>query len=562
MTFILLVGLALADEAAWRPALQAELDRSLSSLRIEGEAAPYYVAYDLIDGQYTTTYAEFGAVIQDEDDVLRQLRVEVRTGDAKLDSANFDAFGEPDGVLTWNLPEELDGYTLRRYAWLATDRAYKQAVEQLSRKEAALGPPEPDAPPALSPAQPVTTPPATPPPLQGEIVREAVVKLSAILAEYPTLESGQAAGRDWQGVRVTVNSEGTALSRPTGFAVVRVEAVLKHEDGTRLRNGRWWVADTAAELPPLDAMAAEVRAMAEHLLSLAAAPTLEEYLGPVLFEGPAAVELFRQLAAAEFVGTPPLTEGPDERGGRKEPRSTGRIGRRLLPEGWTVVDDPTLAAAVGDYAYDHDGVPAQRVLLVEDGVVQDLLRSRIPASPDETSNGHGRALGSDRRTALPAVVSVTPKRARSTRALERKALRMAAQTGREEVLVIRRLEPPEMTEDFDIFFTGEGPPPGLTPAYEAYLLRADGSRSPVRGVAFSGVDRRVLRDIAMAGEPGPYVGLLDAEPGPGRFHIGAVGGLPASWSVPPVLVGELEVVGNQGGDKREIPAPTPDGGRP
>lgn len=160
------------------------------------------------------------------------------------------------------------------------------------------------------------------------------------------------------------------------------------------------------------------------------------------------------------------------------------------------------------------------------------------------------------------MVSVTPKRARSTRALERKALRMAAQTGREEVLVIRRLEPPEMTEDFDIFFTGEGPPPGLTPAYEAYLLRADGSRSPVRGVAFSGVDRRVLRDIAMAGEPGPYVGLLDAEPGPGRFHIGAVGGLPASWSVPPVLVGELEVVGNQGGDKREIPAPTPDGGRP
>lgn len=552
---LFLVTVALADEAEWRTALSAELDRSMSSLRIQGESAPHYISYDMIDGHYSTAYAEFGSLVQDDDDVLRQLRVEVRTGDAKLDSANFDAFGEPDGVMTWNLPEELDGYTLRRYAWLATDRAYKQAVEQLSRKEAAMGPPEDDSPPGMSPAEPQKSAPAAIPPIDGARVKEAVVKLSAILAEYPALESGQAAGRDWQGVRITINSEGTALSRPTGFAVVRVEAVFKHPDGTRLRDARWWVADTADELPSLEEMSAEVREMADYLVSLEYAPTLEEYLGPVLFEGPAAVELFRQLAAAELVGTPPLTEGPDERGVRKEPRSTGRIGRRLLPEGWTVVDDPARTEAVGDYVYDHDGVPAQRVVLVEDGVVQELLRSRVPTSPDDRSNGHGRALGSDRRTAIPAVVSVEPKRGRSERALERKALRMAAQTGRQEVLVIRRLEPPEMTEDFTIFFTGEGPPPGLTPAYEAYMLHSDGSRTPVRGVAFSGVDRRVLRDIAMAGEPGPYVGVLDAEPGPGRYHIGAVGGLPASWSVPPVLIGELEVVGNQGGDKREIPGP-------
>ena len=100
--------------------------------------------------------------------------------------------------------------------------------------------------------------------------------------------------------------------------------------------------------------------------------------------------------------------------------------------------------------------------------------------------------------------------------MRRKALRLSSQTVNDGVLVIRRLEPPSMTEDFDVFFTGEGPPPGLTPPYEAYLLYPDGTEQPVRGVSFVGVDRRVLREVVMAGEPGPYVGVLDASPGPRR----------------------------------------------
>ena len=35
----------------------------------------------------------------------------------------------------------------------------------------------------------------------------------------------------------------------------------------------------------------------------------------------------------------------------------------------------------------------------------------------------------------------------------------------------------------------------------------------------------------------------------------AIGGIPVSWAVPPVLVEEVELVGNTGGEKREIPRP-------
>ena len=112
-----------------------------------------------------------------------------------------------------------------------------------------------------------------------------------------------------------------------------------------------------------------------------------------------------------------------------------------------------------------------------------------------------------------------------------------------------------MTEDFDIYFTGEGPPAGLTPPYEAYLLYRDGRIEPIRGFRFEGVDRRALRDVVRAGTPTPYVGVLDTSPGPGRFTLGAVGGLPASWSTPPVLISEIELSGAGGGEPREIPPP-------
>ncbi|MCB9745838.1 MAG: hypothetical protein H6741_06375 [Alphaproteobacteria bacterium] len=540
-----------------REALQAELDRSLTELALPGETPPWFVAYDLVDGSYYTAFAELGALMQDDLDAHRILRVEVRTGDANFDSANFEAFGEPDGVVSLGVPDEADVTALRHFAWLGTDRAYKQAVEQLSRKQAALaGLPDEDKPQrAMNPVEPVVTPPAEPRPVQPERVREAVVRLSGALADYPELEGAQAAGRDWQGTRLLMSSEGMVVSQATGLAVIRVEATLRLEDGTRLRDGRWWVADSAGELPPVEEMEAEVREMADWLLSLQDAPVLDEYLGPVLFEAPASVELFRQLAAAELVGTPPAQEGPDLFGAVQRRRATGRVGRRLLPEGWTLTDDPTLAEAVGDYAYDHEGVPAQRVVLIEDGVVQRLLHSRVPAGPADQSTGHGRSLGSGRREALPAVVRVEPARPRSERALHRKALRMAAQTGRDEVLVIRRLEPPAMTEDFDVFFTGEGPPPGLTPPYEAYLLGSDGQLTPVRGASFSGVDRRVMRDIVMAGEVSDFVGVLDSNPGPARFHVGAVGGMPASWAAPPILISELELNGDKGGEPRTVPPP-------
>ena len=121
--------------------------------------------------------------------------------------------------------------------------------------------------------------------------------------------------------------------------------------------------------------------------------------------------------------------------------------------------------------------------------------------------------------------------------------------------MVRRLEPPALAEDFHVAFSGEGPLPGLTRPLEVYRLYADGREEPVRGLTFVGVDRRVLRDIAMAGAVGEPVDVLDASMGSQRFSVGAVGGLPSTWTVPSVVITELELRGSGGGEPRALTPP-------
>ncbi len=548
------------DAPAWERAAHAEMLRSIQALRLPDAPPPYLYAYDVLDGSITEAFASDGALVYAQAEPYRNLRAEVRVGDPKVDSSNFMAFGEPDGVVSRVLPQTDDVLALRREIWLATDSAYKAAVQQFSRKMAARQDDPTPHPPDRSPSAPTRAAPVPPTPgSAADVLAGLVSRLSAVASEDPRLEVAEAIARDWQGRRMVLTSEGTNLHMATGYVVLRVEGTARLADGSVLTDARAWVARTVGQLPDIAEMERETREMAEWLGALTTAPVEDDYLGPVLFEPAAATELFSQLLPSELVGTPPVEEDTDS-AFRMSRSPIARIGRRLLPLGWSVVDDaPGHAQALGAYAWDHEGVGPRTVELVRDGVVRDVLMSRIPSKDRGESTGHGRAIGGERRIAIPAVVVVTPTRVSPMRRLERMGLRLAAQTGRDYVLVVRRLTPPALAQS-QITFSGEGPPAGLTPPYEVYRLHRDGRRVPVRSLAFSGVDRRVLRDVAAAGPGEGFVDLLDGAPGTGRWHIGPTGGIPVTWSTPSVLITEMELVGNPGGEPRVIPpvgAPQP-----
>ena len=74
---------------------------------------------------------------------------------------------------------------------------------------------------------------------------------------------------------------------------------------------------------------------------------------------------------------------------------TDKVGQTIFPDFISVTDDPTLAQWDGEdlngfYPYDDEGVIAQRVPVVVDGVLESFLLSRSPIEGFESSNGHGR----------------------------------------------------------------------------------------------------------------------------------------------------------------------------
>ncbi len=552
---VLGVGLAWAGSAILT-ALTEELDRS-RTLSLPDAAPPYFVAYDVLDGEMCTAFAELGALVSLRNERYRTLRAEVRTGDYSFDSSNFSAFGEREGVEQVRLPIADDLLALRREIWLATDRAYKGAVEQLSRKQAARHGNGDARPADFEKRAPVVSHRLHEAvPLQDQALAALVTSLTATLTETPAIEVGQAVVRQWEGQRYVVTSEGTQLEMPTGYTVLRVEAVTRLADGSRERDARSWVVRSPEDLPPEAELRAEVAEMAAWLDALHDAPAEPDYLGPVIFEGQAAIELFSQLLAGEITGTPAVEE---ELQNGELPSSgpvQARLGRRLLPRGWTVTDEVSAHPETPAwYAYDHEGVPPASVELVRDGVLVDVLMSRIPREDRASSTGHARAVRAARRAALPGAVEVRPARQSSARRIRRLALDASALAGHDYVLVVKQIEPPAIHEQFDVTYSGEGPPAGLTQPFEVERLYRDGRREPVRSLSFLGVDRGALRDIEAAGPMVPAATLLDGPAGTGRFAIGPTGGIPVWWSVPTVLVAEVELRSRAGGEHRVIAAP-------
>ncbi len=538
---MIVLSLVFAAPPTSEPVVQA-LEDELA--RTDGLALPdapplYGVRLHYAGMEQLEVAASFGSVLRLHEGPFHGLGVELRVGAPSYDNTGFG--GWEDGFLRVPLARTPTYAHTRQVAWFALDRAYKEAVEQYARKSAQFAAP-PDYPGDYWPPAPIQADDGPAPPPDWDRLPALAKALSAVFVPAgPALldgrvEVGAEAGSIW-----LVDRAGTRLRRPVAEVSLRAYATLRTEDGEVLTDERYWCTRRAADLPPIATLEAEVEAMRDALLRRAdAAPLTDEYVGPVIFEDGAALDLFRYLLVPQLEGTPPAipfdTLFGDLGGG---PSHQVRIGRRVLPEGWTTMDDPLLDPThPAAYHHDWDGTPAQAVELVRDGIVQDLLMSRVPRK-GLAPNGHGRSFLGTRAAGRAVQLEIRPPRHRSSKTLRRRALRMAAAYGLDHVMVIRGLQ------EFSVrnraqpgFADGDGP--RLPPPVELIRLRADGTEEVLRGAAFASVQRYLLRDIALAGpaRSGTFLAPLDGDP----FYLEPIEGMPTAIHAPDVLIREIELV--------------------
>lgn len=383
-----LVSAQTATKSIITKALEEEQKRAFDLFRKNGNPPPYFLSFQVSEINSTAISATFGAIKNSDSNSFRNLDVSLRVGDFKLDNTN----GRGGGASSARLPIEDDIDAIKSSIWLITDGAYKRAVDTYLRIKTQKDTSVEDEYPAdnFSPAAPqVSLNPSVKISVNKTEWENRLRKLSAVFKKYPEIYSSNVTFTADAINRYYVSSEGSTIQHGKVLVRVSIFASTKAEDGMNLFRFESFDAITADGLPNEQKLLEAVEKVAKDVVALRNAPVIDPFTGPAILSGRASGVFFHEIFGHRI-------EGHRQKDNFEGNTFTKQINQSVLPDFISVIDDPTLKKQGqvdlnGYYLFDEEGIEAQKVLLVENGILRNFLMSRSPIVGFPASNGHGRA---------------------------------------------------------------------------------------------------------------------------------------------------------------------------
>ncbi|MSQ00820.1 MAG: peptidase U62 [Myxococcales bacterium] len=526
------------DILATMTAALAEASTQLGLLKDVDRA--YSIAYSVNDHRALTILSSHGAFAGMVPEHYRSVDVDVRVGSLALDSTHKirdESYFSGTSGPQWLVGFEGGADPLRRLLLRATDDAYRAALARLLKvrsNEAVKVQREDDsADYSMAPVQKRIDVP-------GDLVidrgawQELTRAASGIYLAYPEVYDSAVQLVVTEDDRWIVNNEGTAIRDGRRHLRVATWAETVAEDGMALSVYDYVEVASAANLPDRARIDAMVRQVAERTVALRNAPVIEPWSGPAILRGRAAGVFFHEIFGHRI-------EGHRQKDEDEGQTFTHRVGQAILPTFLSVVDDPTLERLAnedlnGHYAIDDEGVAAERVSLVERGVLRNFLMSRAPIEGFPKSNGHGRRQSGNFIVPRQGNLMV---QAEGVVAYAELRKRLIAELGKQK-------KPWGLVFD-DISggftFTGRSTPNSfVVQPVTVWRVFFDGRPDElVRGVDLIGTPLTTFgRILAAGGEVEVFNGMCGAESG----------WVPVSASSPSLLVQEVEVQRREKGNDR------------
>lgn len=527
--------------------MKAELDRSLQTFK--GQAvSPYFLSYEITDDQVFEVHASFGEITTSTRSRSRQLDIDLRVGDPRLDNTHLIATGFPEFNANQRfsfiqVPIEDDAEALRSIIWYHTDREYKQAVEQLTKVKTAVqvAVPQEDKSddfsrePAATHLEAVQTLAVDP-----KIWEEKVRKYTAPFALYGSLYEAQAYFNLDIETRWYVNSDGSAIQVSQPFYRLFISALSKADDGMELPRYESYFAFTPEGLPDDATVLRAVEKMIRDLQALSKAPVVDPFTGPAILSSRASAVFFHEIFGHRIEGHRQKSEAEGQ-------TFKKQVGQAVLPANFTVVSDPTLrrlgdADLVGAFAYDNEGVPARRVIVVDHGIFKNFLMSRTPIGGFAQSNGHGRKQQGMAAVARQSNLLVEVENPVPHAQLKKMLIDEIQRQGKPFGLYFQDIEG-------GFTLTGRVIPNAFNVLpIVVFRVYPDGREELVRGVDLIGTPLTTFSKL-LAGddERGTFNGICGAESG----------SVPVSASSPAVLVSQIEVQKKEKSQERGPILPPP-----
>src|SRR5437867_4316664 len=514
----LLMPAATAQKTTPGPVLQAldeELKRAFDVLKQKGDPAPYFIGYSVSEMESVDIDASLGALRSSQTSVTRLLDVDVRVGDYQLDNTHQirgqrGTTSGPSFSYPVLMPIDDDIDALKSVIWLETDQKYKAAVERFIQVKAnrAIKVEEEDTSADLSrePKQTAVLPTAKMS-LDVAAWEKKVQGLSAAFKSYPEIYEGAVGISASATNDYIANTEATSVQHGMSSIRLSLYARTKADDGMELYRFESFDAHSADGLPGDATIRQTIETMASDLKALRAAPVIDPYTGPAILSGRASGVFFHEIFGHRIEGHRQKSEAEGQ-------TFTKKINQQVLPDFISVIDDPTMERIGGTdlngyYAFDDDGVAAQRVTVVDKGVLKNFLMSRSPVAGFENSNGHGRKAPGFRTVGRQGNLIVQATSTVSDSKMRAMLIEEAKKQGKPFGLLFK-----DISGGFTL--TGRSSPQSfqVTPIM-VYRIYVDGRPDQlVRGVDLIGTPLTSFSKIVAAGDtPEVFNGFCGAESG-------------------------------------------------
>lgn len=375
--------------------VREELDRSMANLAGASKAPMFYLQYAVTERHTYSLGVTNGGLIAPSSSTRRYLDVDLRVGSMELDNTHEirggswrDNYSEQRLV---DFPLEADTEAIRAALWNETEYQYQKAQERLTKVQAnrQVKVEEEDLSDDFSPGTAHEfAEPAIPTEIDTDHWQEVLKAVGDYLAQFGFVHESSAGLSVEDKTTYTVNSEGSKLRHMNHYLRVHLRVSGMAEDGMKLRRSEVYSAATVEKLPDEATIMADAERLAGELQTLIDAPVVEPYIGPAILRNRASGVFFHEIFGHRIEGHRQKSESEGQ-------TFTKKVGEQILAEFISVYDDATLAEfggvdLRGYYKFDDEGTPAQRVTVVENGILRNFLTTRSPIEGFPTSNGHGR----------------------------------------------------------------------------------------------------------------------------------------------------------------------------
>lgn len=528
--------------------LDEEIQREIKVLG-QQETPAYYLSYRVDDVYGYNISTSFGTVTYSDDFKNRILTVTLRVGTPQLDNfhylrdnSDYSAFSRTE------LPLGDDPLAIKQVLWNATQDAYLQAVSRFTKVKAnvTVKVEEEDKSSDFTMDQKNVSiePILKPESLKFDIPtwENRMKKYSSVFLKDSAIFNGSS-GVYYQILRkYFVSSNGDKIAQNFISSNASISGVIKAKDGMEMPLYESYFSSKPDGLASDKVMSADAGEILKNLIALKNAPVAEPYSGPALLSGRASGVFFHEIFGHRVEGQR-LKKEDDAQTFKK------KVHEMVLPASFTVYCDPLMKKYEnqdlnGFYTYDDQGSKAEKVKIVENGILYGFLMGRSPIEGFAKSNGHGRAQAGFQPVSRQSNLVVETSDPKTTEELRAELIRLVKEQNKTYGYLFQ-----QVVGGFTNISRISPNAFNVTPVL-VYRIYADGRPDEiVRGVDLIGTPLSMFSQISMAGnKSGIFNGTCGAESG----------SVPVSCVSPMLLVKMIETQKKAKSQERPYILPRPD----